>query len=254
MQQKLGVVKIWKDFAWELNQKFWVIVQAILLPSIAMAVVEFLLVKSDVSFAVRVLCVLPYLFLLSLTAISCHRIVLAGSDSLKSTWGIYWDQGAWNYLVALVGFIVCMLLVTVVLVVLSMAFFLLFSAVGGIFDLFQMVMMLLLGGCFLYIISRLSILLPARAVGDPASFEQLIELSQGNGWRLTIATAMPAILLGLLLSPISNWIMESGSPWIFFPSLLMGLVTTIITICLLSCAYRRLLNLKLEAEDLLTSA
>lgn len=254
MQQKLDVVKIWKDFAWELNQKFRVIVKAILVPSIAMAIVEFLLVKSDVSLAVRVLSVLPYLILLSLVAISCHRIVLAGSDSLKSTWGMYWDQGVWNYLVALVGFIVCMLLIIVVMIMLSMAFLMLFFATGGIFDLFQMMVIFLLGACLLYMMSRLSILLPARAVGDPASFEQLISLSQGNGWRLTIAIAMPPVLLGLLLSPISNWIVESDSPWIFFPSLLMGLVTSMVTICLLSCAYRRLLNLQLEAEDLLTGA
>ncbi|MEM1081760.1 MAG: hypothetical protein AAGH65_09295, partial [Pseudomonadota bacterium] len=95
-----------------------------------------------------------------------------------------------------------------------------------------------------YSVARMSILLPARAVGDSSSFELLVGLSTGNGWRLTIATLLPALLLGVLTYPVSEWLYKDLRTETFIPRLASYMLYSLVTIGVLSCAYRALLALE----------
>lgn len=243
MQQKLAIFKIWDDLAKELSQKSGILLLAILIPTIAISIIEHLNLVVDFPWFLRLIGFAFYLVAISLVAVSCHRIILLGPDSMVTKWGVYWDNDLLNYIGALIFVAVCTAIIAVVLMFPMMAFVMMFSAAGGLFEPLNFLMLALVWVCIAYVMARISILLPARAVGDTTSFAKLFDLSKGNGWRLTIATMLPVFVIGALISSLTSWIFENPGTASLIPTVLLSLIYSMITICLLSCAYRALLQL-----------
>jgi len=123
---------------------------------------------------------------LTMIAVSCHRLVILGADSLPNAWGLFWSWRETRFLGWIIGIWIIAVTVVVVPYLLSVPLitrpldeWLLFF--GILFPL------------ALYVFARLSLVLPATAIGQRPTFKGSWRLTRSNGWRLVLVLS-PAIL------------------------------------------------------------
>ena len=132
----------------------------------------------------------------TMTAVSCHRLVILGVDSLPNAWGLYWSRRetrflGWSFLIAFsLGAVV---LPPFVFLDLSLHFSVSpdLRALGGLVFTVSVF-------CGAYVAARLSIVLPATAIGQRPTLKGSWRLSRSNGWRLVMVLS-PAVLPGSLV-------------------------------------------------------
>lgn len=89
----------------------------------------------------------------------------------------------------------------------------------------------------LYLLSRLSLLLPDRAVGGSAAVDRVWAWSRGNGWKLTATLCIPPFLLNFpLASVVSLMQKEIGAA----VEAAVSIPIAIFQVALMSCTYRSL--------------
>ena len=120
-----------------------------------------------------------------LIAISCHRLVILGVGSLPSAWGLFWSRRETRFLgwSALIGGIAWVLLLVAA-----------FSLEYGVPSLFN-VMLFFLIPYAVYVVPRLSLVLPATAIGQRPTLKGSWRLSRSNGWRLALVMLLPSLVL-----------------------------------------------------------
>lgn len=128
---------------------------------------------------------------LALAAVSCHRLLLLGAVSVPR----FGTNGAnvrdWKFLVAFLGlWITTTLSLTMggLLANLALAPFGLHVMASEPTWLYAVRLMAWLPG--LYLLSRLSMALPAIAIDRPLGFRRAWRLSRGSGWQLLILVAL----------------------------------------------------------------
>jgi hypothetical protein len=125
-----------------------------------------------------------------LIAVSCHRLVLLGHDSLPARWGVHWSDREFAFLARAfvlgllpamaggVGYVV--------------------SAHMGLDRSTYRDLLFASWPLLAYPTSRLSLVLPATATDQRLTFAQAWRMSSGNGWRLAIVLlTVPLLLTGL---------------------------------------------------------
>ena len=153
-------------------------------------------------------------------AISCHRLVILGVDSLPSAWGLFWSRRetrflGWSMLISLITalpFAVVGILVGILVAVLGRSF-----TVSAAVPLSVLPFVL-------YASARLSLVLPATAIGQRPTLKGSWRLSRSNGWRLALVMFLPS----LVLIPLSLGSFQLGgiAPQFLaaFPLVLLGLI------------------------------
>jgi len=153
-------------------------------------------------------------------AISCHRLVILGVDSLPSAWGLFWSRRetrflGWSMLISLITalpFAVVGILVGILVAVLGRSF-----TVSAAVPLSVLPFVL-------YASARLSLVLPATAIGQRPTLKGSWRLSRSNGWRLALVMLLPS----LVLIPLSVGSLQLGgiAPQFLaaFPLVLLGLI------------------------------
>ena len=147
-------------------------------------------------------------------AVSCHRFVLLGQDALPSPWGVYWTSRETRFLgwwmgISLISMGLTMLLVLVLGVLATGIFLATGGAAGSLPDPGVGVNVFLAGAGLgiafvfpmIYIMARLSLVLPATAIGERPTLKGTWQLSRSNGWRLALVMFLPS----LFLVPLSLW-------------------------------------------------
>ena len=134
--------------------------------------------------------------LLTMIAVSCHRLVILGADSLPNAWGLFWSGRETRFLGWIYGIWIIATIPLALLVLLIQALPL-FTATPDEW--------LLLGILFplaLYVLARSSLVLPATAIGQRPTGWGSWRLTRSNGWRLAVLLS-PAVLgvLGLIFYP-----------------------------------------------------
>ena len=136
---------------------------------------------------------LAYFAVLTVLAINCHRIFLLGSASIPMFGITSWSKREFVYF-----------LVTVVLFGFwfggSLVIRLLLDSFEGPSYL-GMVPLLIYNFGGIYIISRISLVLPEIAIDKPKRFGWAWEASSGNGWRLLVLL----FILPSVLNSIAGW-------------------------------------------------
>ena len=144
---------------------------------------------------------------LTMIAVSCHRLVILGVDALPKAWGLYWSRREGGFL----GSIIVLYFIPIIPLVLLITWLL--------WD-FQYVPpeWLLLGvvsfAFALYVLARLSLLLPASAMERPTRSHSW-RLTRSNGWRLTLLISpafLSCILYFVLGQEFSGWFGEVVVP------------------------------------------
>jgi hypothetical protein len=164
-----------------------------------------------------------------LFAMSCHRVVLAGEDSIPNRWGLYWTARETRF----VGWSLVIVLITIPLGIVVQ---LILIPLKGLIPADPLVLQVVSVPVY-YVMARFMLILPATAVDQRLSLNRAWDLSRGNGWRLMLATGVPA------------WFMASIGRWLWGVSdqLLVRFVMSValtllgaITVILLSVAFRAL--------------
>lgn len=179
----------------------------------------------------------PDCLVYALYAVSCHRIVLLGADSLPNRWGVYWTARelrfvGWSVAIALLAFLAALPFL-LILTLLST------TTPLALVDAAPWLAWGIVYSPVAYVAARASLALPEVAVDGRPGFEQSWALSRGNGWRLTIALSIPGLLL-YGLGELAGSVLDDpdGTIRSFLASLslcLLGAVEVIV----LSVAYRR---------------
>ena len=167
-----------------------------------------------------------------LIAISCHRLVILGVDSLPNAWGLFWSGRETRFLgwSALIGGIP--LVVASLFGVLRGLGLPLFSVDNGVPSLF-VVMFFVLIPYAVYVVPRLSLVLPATAIGQRPTLKGSWRLSRSNGWRLALVMLLPS----LVLIPLSVGSLQLGGIAPQFLAALILVLLGLIGIASLSKAF-----------------
>ena len=160
-------------------------------------------------------------------AISCHRLVILGVGSLPSAWGLFWSRRETRFLgwSALIGGIAWVLLLVAA-----------FSLEYGVLPL-SLVLIFVPVANLVYVIPRLSLVLPATAIGQRPTLKGSWRLSRSNGWRLVLVMLLPSLLLiplsvgSLLLGGIAPQFLSA------FIGVLVAVLSWVIGIAALSKAF-----------------
>ena len=151
-----------------------------------------------------------------LIAISCHRLVILGVDSLPSALGLFWSGRETRFLGRVFGIVGIALIVLLPLTFLEIP---LYNLLG--FSLLPPVVLgIPIAG---YICARLSLVFPATAISQRPTFADSWRLSRSNGWRLALVMALPY----LVLIPLSASLQPGGIALQFlaaFILVLLGLI------------------------------
>ena len=158
-----------------------------------------------------------------LIAISCHRLVILGVDSLPSAWGLFWSGRetrflGWMFLIAFSSGAI----------VLPPYFFLIEVSPNLSFDLRALSALVFTVSVFYggYVSARLSIVLPATAIDQRPTLKGSWRLSRSNGWRLGLVVFLPSILIFVLIRlgvPLLRVLSPQTIPEQFLSSVALGL-------------------------------
>ncbi len=152
-----------------------------------------------------------------LIAISCHRLVILGVDSLPSAWGLFWSGRETRFLGWMFLIVFC-----VGAVVFPPWFFLLSPNRRALAALVFTVSVF----CGGYVGARLSIVLPATAIDQRPTLKGSWRLSRSNGWRLGLVVWLPSILIFVLWRlgvPFLRVLSPQTIPGQFLSSVALGL-------------------------------
>ncbi len=128
-------------------------------------------------------------------AVSCHRIILLGENTLPNQWGLFWGRREWKFflwvlVLAVPAFVVSGVLVTTVssnwpvLEPLFIQFFKFSTLNRAVISLVNVLM-----------IASFGLVLPAIAIGERASLKVAWKLAYGNILRLITVIAIPMLAL-----------------------------------------------------------
>ena len=247
MKSKLAVTKVWTKLAEELGTKSGPLIKALFIPATVVACFDFILLQSENASINSLLLLVPYMVFMSILAVSCHRIVLLGNDSIDHPWGIFFNLRVLKYLLFFIAISIVIGILFFIFVMPVMLVMILLPSnpfASGWPSIFVIPLMIVLCFPILILFSRASIILPACAIDAEMTFEEAFNLSRGNGWRLTLATLLPVAVISVLFYPVQSSVMESSSALTIVPGLIMLLLHSLITISVLSCAFRELLELQ----------
>jgi hypothetical protein len=238
--ERLALIAIVKEAVERYRQHFSDLLRVIALPALAHAVILYVWYGTTEHDRPLV----PFLwlaqsFLMTLAAVSCHRVILLGPEAVAPLGASGTAMRDWRFIWT------ATLLYVATLVLLQIATTLIFLPLGMIYpDVIEMgrdrtqLLIWLAALPALYVTSRFAICLPAVATDRRLRFDAAWRLTRGNGLRLLVLVS----LLPWLLQFTQRWLAESfESPvdYLVAANLLFWLLLPL-EITVLSLCYRRL--------------
>ena len=152
------------------------------------------------AFLLSLLLTLLSIGFLTTIAVSCHRLVILGVDSLPNAWGLFWSGRETRFLGWILG--IWIIAVTVLVVPSFLSVPLITRTLGA---------WLLLAVVFpfaLYVGARLSLVLPATAIGQRPTLKAFWRLSRSNGWRLVLVLSPAVLPVSLIFALYDSGVLE----------------------------------------------
>ncbi|MBB6093074.1 hypothetical protein HNQ60_001952 [Povalibacter uvarum] len=239
---KLPVARVIVTALWHCWKSSRAILAVMVLPALVVALVTFLMFRSSAlpDAPVRWVARGIQVFVLIFAAVSCHRVILLGPESVPR-WGVTgWHRREW-------GFVLLALIVGIASTASSLAGGIAASIVlmipVNLLDVASQSWMIwcteastLIVGA--YVMGRLSLALPAMAVDEPINLRDAWRLSSGNAVRLMVLVAVIPWLLRFAESQLAAMFQSPADYWTV--STALYLLLTPLEIALLSVSYRAL--------------
>lgn len=249
-----SVVDVWSDMVSELRTNAGAILRAVLIPALIITLIDSSLASNpndqgiEIPFTVGIVASLVSALVGVMLAVSCHRLVLQDESALGHPLGVYFDRRVGAYALTCIG----IFLMTMIfgLVAIGAPTVLLESMSSAALSLPLFVLGLL---ATIYLLGRLSLVLPARAIGEPMTMEQAWTLADGRSIRAVFAAFFPTFFVGIGLS-LPGMVVAFGSfeggatgsltvvqlVWNALATFVLGILGAVG----LSCTYRSLRHLR----------
>lgn len=229
---KIDILRIWRVLVAELALKYRPLVRALLVPAVLMAIADWVVIESTGVVTLAFMAI--YWVFAAMFAVSTHRVVLLSPAALSNPWGVYVDRYVFRYVgySFLIGFAMFFLITGATLLFLPLS-----AVLPGLVVVLPVTALWL---ALIYVMARLSMVLPAQAIGDRFDLVEMFKIAGGNGWRLVVATLLPMGAAAIVLYPLI-FVTENMPVWLAAPPLALNiLLTGLIGVAALSCAYREL--------------
>ncbi len=188
-----------------------VLLKAIALPTLVVAGVNVAMSQGEQPQFTRFL---PFMVVSGLAgvliAVSCHRLVILGADALPSRWGLFWTMRETRF----VGWTIAVMLVSILTILPVILIGLIVAGAvarsgdlasgSSLFPIVGVLGMLVTFPVAFYVSSRLTLVLPATAIGERPTLKQSWRLSRSNGWRLVLLRFLPMLVM-TPLSLLGRW-------------------------------------------------
>ena len=185
----------------------------------------------SLSFLESTLILLPTAVAFSLFAITCHRIVLIGPDSVPILGVLSWTKREWRFLGWTILAYIYMMLV-ILLAGIPLAIFMTMSSFRDwSFEVFLWALFFV----GFYVFARMSPLFPATAIGEKKQVDWAFQITEGNGFRMMIVVGLLPLVLG--------WCVEYLRGYNIFLDIavaILGVVFLVVEIVALSLSYQYL--------------
>jgi len=167
-------------------------------------------------------------------AVTCHRIVLLGGESVPRLGIRKWTSRETRFFGWLVGIYLMVGIASLTLIMLPSILSPVMEANG-----FSMVQVLFIAAVIpgLYLLARLSMIFPATAVDERPNIKWAWEISQGNGWRLVVIVGIFPVITGWILKVMERADSTLIEDLVLF---LISFIVIIIEIAAVSLSYREL--------------
>lgn len=233
-QTKLPVIQILRDSFAVPFQNRQPLTKALALTGVLMFLLEFsasqgLLGTSLISSLVFLL---SKVALFVLFAITCHRNILLPGKSTPTFGMLEWNRREWKY----IGWAV----IAYFYLYLMFAFAAFFSSSVGSFvpsmgGLSYTVIYMFIASSGMYFFARLSLLFPAVATDHKTGWDWVLDLTEGNGWRLVVIIGIFPIVLAVLPGLFANVHVAVDALLLLF-----SIVLLVVEITALSLSFRHL--------------
>ncbi|MBM0103361.1 hypothetical protein JM946_01330 [Steroidobacter sp. S1-65] len=222
------------------RQHFPDLMRVLALPMLAHAVILFAWYPITQQDRVMVfLSGLAHALLMTLAAISCHRIILLGPESVPRLGASGTTSRDWRFIATAIAlFIMVNLLLQppAFAVFIPLALFAPEFAPPG--SDMAMAVARLAALPAVYVVSRYAICLPAAAVDRPLAPKQAWQLTRGNGWRLLLLVGISPWVLHFMQRSFTS-VFSANVDYVVAENLLFWLLLPL-EIALLSLCYQRL--------------
>ncbi len=250
------IVGVYLD-TWRTLSAHWrVLLQAVAIPVLTQCLVVVWLSRGETGVTgwPAVILLIFYGLANLLAIIVCHRVTLLGPNALGNRWGLWLSSRHLVY-----ALWIALAAVGVLLAAAAWFLFLFFlrsqlgmSSVVGATDP-DPIWLSAISGAYaiacLYFFTRLSLVLPAAAIGDRVGPDAAWGISERRGWQLLLATTLPALSVAVTLGPLLVLVESQPSLWFQLPALVLANLGALVSVIALSCAYRRLLYLEGERHN-----
>lgn len=242
--RRFGPVALWIETGRALQRHARPLIQVLLLPSMLQLVLLWIVGTTAATGRAGLfwLCFAGVLLAIALFATNCHRVVLGDSAPLLARWGLWLDRRVLRYLgwMVLLVMLVGAVLVPVFLAGALMVPALLEGLTPGETGLVVRTLGWIAGVLLAWLVCRLSLILPAAAIGRSTTLGEAWYLSEGQGWRLVVGLAVPTLGVGLLMEVLGRAALDSGSTLLFMTWSLVNILASAVAVVALSCAWRLL--------------
>lgn len=186
------------------------------------------------------------LFLYALFAVSCHRIILLGSERLPNRWGIYALPEVWRYALALFGIFVLIMLSSMLLIPLTIPLFMAFDGPGMMIMLWVIVGLFFLG--IFALMGRVIPLLPALAIDSGHGFSDVLDMT-GPCWKPIAAILVISTVVTSLVSMPLLWMAEASTGFLhaLLPTF-VGSLVGVYGVAVISVTFRELTRFEAEPD------
>ena len=204
------------------------LMRALLMPLLFGAIVWAFREALESGWFLSTLLTLLALPLACLFAITIHRTVLLGPDSLTNPWSIYWTRRESDYFWWLIILAVVAGLIAIGIALVAWMFpqgTALYVAIFLVTKYFE---------------ARLLMVLPSTAVGKRMILSTSWTLTSGNGVRIAIALTIPWAIFVMLLAVIAFVAARTWVGLYIFLVAPLALLTVVVEIAILSLSFRQL--------------
>jgi len=274
----LPVAKIFKEalkFPFHQTRQFWIWVLILCLVSFAISFVQnyFLgVIREEIPLKVMlgismVLEGISVGLIFTLVAIGCHRMIILEEKNERWVDFFRWSNREirffiWSFLIYFLGMLLLLLpifigspnfLQTGIDAVMEYLVFMDYFLINWLIPnawiqkiwiyVFTMGIPLMEYFLFLYVLSRASLVLPATAIDEKATLSWAWDRSTGNGWRLTLMTTIPFIIVLCLVGSGLDMMDFMQPPLFWIPEFIgsaMFVLWGMLEAALLSGAYKEL--------------
>ncbi len=190
-------------------------------------------------------------------AVSCHRIILIGANSLPNRWGVFWSKRelrffGWVFLLGIPSFLAGMVWMSWV----PFIYYRWGSTSAAAILAAPVLKTFYSAGVVALIMASVGLVLPATALDERPSLKAAWKLARGNVLRLAAVLVIPLLLVVVLFNML-NWALRDilsitfASPILPFIALFKGFIGSllgVIEIAALSVSYRTLTMLSQKEQ------